>query len=176
MAFIFDATDGGPLANSYASVQFADDYFAAELYAAEWLALSNSVSGDLVKKQAALVKATRRLEKESWKGFRSSYSGQRLKHPRGWLIDDDGYWMTSQAVIEPIKHATCVLALFYLQNDPSQFVDYGLQQFDSLSIAGAIDLKMRGNAPTTDPLPDEVMNLVYRWLNSGPGQVRLSRA
>jgi hypothetical protein len=175
MAFSFDATPGGAVSNSLCTVEFADDYFGGALHAAEWLALSNSAPADLLKKQQALVAATRRLERFEYEGRRAT-EGQRLKHPRAGL-ELDGAALTHADVVEQVKAANCELALHYLRNDPAAAVEEGLRQFKHLRVAGAIEMEMRDQLPSTDAVPDVVLNLIAPWLAAAAsGGVRLLRA
>lgn len=175
MAFTFDATEGGPNANSYVTVAFADDYFGGELYAAEWTALGGS-GADLLKKQQALVAATRRLERCFWQGHRSGYTAQALQHPRYGLEDRDGFYYLGTAIIPDVKQACCRLALYYLQQNTGQLATEGLRQFSKLRIANVIDMEMRDSLPDRDDLPTDILNLIYPYMASGPGLVRLVRA
>ncbi len=175
MAFVFDATLGGATANSYCTVEFADDYLAGELYADEWTVLNNSVAADLLKKKQALVKATRRLERYEYKGHRSAYTGQRLKHPRYGLTTPEGFYYSANSIIEQMKMATAELALYYLKQDPTAVVDESLRQFTHLRIAGAVELEMRDQLPSDDRIPERVVNIFYEYILSGPGMTRLVR-
>ena len=175
MAFTFDATAGGATANSLCTVEFADDHLGGELYAAEWAALSNGVPAELLQKQQALVKATRRLERYEYAGGRVTET-QRLKHPRYGLMTDDGFALSSTEVIEQFRMACAELALHYLRQNPADVVDEGLRQFKRLKIAGAIELETRDQLPSTDDVPAHVLNLIRPWLSVGPASIRLLRA
>jgi hypothetical protein len=175
MAFLFDATEGGTTSNSYCTVEFADDYFGGELYAAEWNALVNTNPPDLLKKEQALCKATRRLERLQWVSL-PTHVTQALKHPRFWLEDDHGYFYPQENVIPPVKFACCELALFYLRQDPTLVVDQALRQFKSLHVANVLEFEMREQLPNEDDLPPRVLNFIAPWLTAGPGGVRIVRA
>lgn len=170
MAFVFDPTEGGATANSYASVEYADDFLGGELYASAW---DDADSGE---KQRSLVKATRRLERMFWKGFRTAYTGQALQHPRNGLEDRDGFFYNAHTIIPDVKHATCLLALYYLAQDPAELTDESLRQFKHLRVAGALELEMRDQLPDRDDVPSEVVNLIWPYLTSGPGATRVVRA
>jgi hypothetical protein len=173
MDFTFNATPGDPNANSYSTVEFANDHLAGELYASEWAVLGSS-GADLLQKQQALVKATRRLERFSYCG-EVPESAQRLKHPRLGLESDSGVYYSSEAVADPFREACAELALHYLRNDPSKLVEDGLRQFKHLRIAGAIELEMRDVLPDTEDVPAHVLSLIEPWLSETPGAVRLIR-
>ena len=176
MAFSFDATAGGATANSLCSVSEADDHLGGELYATEWAALDNDVPADLLTKQQALVKATRRLERFEFAGNPTYAGTQRLKHPRYGLSRDGGAYFDSTEVAEPFVAACAELALYYLRQNPSEVVDPALTPFKYLRIAGAVELEMRDRLPDEDEVPANVFNLIRPWLAVQPGGVRLLRA
>src|SRR5574337_360333 len=103
---MFRVEDGTGLADatSYVSVPTADDYFA-DSGTADWL------DSDLIDKEAALVKATRALDRmfaSRLEGYRAS-SGQALCFPRRGIFDDLGAEVVGVPVA--VKHATYELAL-----------------------------------------------------------------
>jgi hypothetical protein len=161
MPFTFDATVGGATANSLTTVEFADEYFGASVYAAQWPA--TSAGADLVTKQQALATATRELDRLNWQGQRTNWNVQRLQWPRVGLEDRDGNYLASDSIPREIQEATCELALYYLQIDPDTVVDESLKQFKRLKIANVIDLEMRDGLPAESEMPARVIELISRW-------------
>lgn len=121
MAFTFDATVGGASANSYVSVSEADDFFAAHLEGSLWPTA-------LQQKQAALVMATNRIDRESFGGQRTFQNVQRLNWPRTWIVDRDVrhdpslidaysgfYYRDPNTIPNELKQATFEMALYYIK-------------------------------------------------------------
>jgi hypothetical protein len=178
MAFVFDATPKSPTATSLTTVQFADDYFGGELYASEWNTLNNATPADLLTKQQALVKATRRLDRLEYYGVPSD-PNQALRHPRLGIEKPDAVaysYYSADTVIQRVQEACCELALFYLRNDPSQTVDEGLRQFKRVQVTNAVEVEMRDGLPDPDALPAHVGAMLYPFISGGGGVTRLVRA
>lgn len=173
MAFVFDATTGGAAANSFATVEFADDYLGGSLYATDWPA--TSAGADLLTKQKALVTATRELNSRVWQGYKSDFDTQRLEFPRVGLYDRDGNSIDSTTIPEWLKEATCELALHRLQTDPDDIVAEELKQFKRLKIANVLDMEMRDGLPAEGDWPARVIELVTRYLQTAGG-TRVIRA
>lgn len=173
MAFTFDATVGGPAANSYITVNYADDYFDGSVYKDGWP--STSFGADLETKQQALVSATRMLERLNWDGLKTT-TAQALQWPRVNLTDRDGNGLASDAIPQEIADATCELALSILALDPTSVVDDSLKQFKRLKIGSVLDMEMRDGLPRVGELPQQVLDLVSYLLLYGGGTTRVYRA
>lgn len=92
-------------ANSFASVSFADAYFAARGGAA-WALLATGV------KEANLIKATDYVEatySQNWKGSKGS-AEQALSWPRRYVVID-GFDVASNHIPPVLMNAVCELAL-----------------------------------------------------------------
>lgn len=107
-----DATAGGAASNSYCTAAEGDAYHAAHLYASTW------TEAVLLKKEAALIWATRLLDEQvAWKGYPSSTT-QALRWPRSWVEYRDGQvWIDNSQVPPWLKNATAELARHLLAND-----------------------------------------------------------
>lgn len=172
MPFTFDSAVGSTTANSFVSVEFADEYIGGKLYATDWPA--TSAGADLLKKQQALVDATRVLNALQYQGTKTATT-QRLKHPRYDLPDDNEWYFSSTEIALPLMEATCELALSFLQTDPASVVDESLKQFKSLSLPGGLRLDLRDDLPSESELPAHVRKLVSPLLAIADNSIRLLR-
>ncbi|HET8777975.1 MAG TPA: DnaT-like ssDNA-binding protein [Candidatus Limnocylindria bacterium] len=169
MAFVFDATVGGPAANSYVAVADADDYFGGRLNASAWTAASATT------KQQALATATSRLEQLTFVGSRVT-TAQRLAWPRYGAESVDGDLYASDAIPRPVFEATCELALDLLNaGTTDRLAPTGLEPFSALSV-GAVSLSLRDDAPQAGELPPQVQRLLAPLLDTASGATRLVRA
>lgn len=173
MAFVFDATCGGPTANSYVSVGYADEYVEGSAHAQSWP--TTSFGADLETKQKALVSATRILERQQWNGTKATLT-QRLQLPRIGLVDRDGLLLASDQIPRDAAEATCELALTLAAGDPGSLVDETLLQFKRLKIGSVIDLEMRDGVPNENDLPQTVLDLISHLLLLSGGTTRVVRA
>lgn len=105
---MFDATPGGAQANSYVSEEAADAFFAGRLTpgATQWTAY------EAEDRQKALMQATSDLNRVRFKGRRIT-TEQRLEFPRS------GQREAFPEVPQDIQDATCLQAIFLLQNQPT---------------------------------------------------------
>ena len=114
----FDATLGGPAANSYVDLVYANDFFTLSPYAAQWAAFSDDA------KNIALVQACAALETVSYAGTRCSPStddanlAQALAWPRSGA-SCDGIQSSCAAIPKAIKDSQCLLALNLATNPDS---------------------------------------------------------
>ena len=103
MAFLVEDGTGLPLANSFASVDEADDYYF-DRGDTTW------TDADTLVKEAKLLQATQYLEATyRWKGGAAT-AGQGLAWPRNGVSDEDGYSIASNIVPSEVKDATIILA------------------------------------------------------------------
>lgn len=160
-----DTTIGGAAANSYVTLQDAENYLDAKLNSAAW---TNAGADD---KTRALLMAANRLQVENWLGNRVA-SAQRLAWPRIGVQKVDpvgagigygyhvgfGYGIgevyNSDEIPQPIKDAQCELALAYLEG----FDDRQEDAIDSFSTDG-VSVKFRSQRPSGG-LPAIVQQLI----------------
>ncbi len=103
---------GLPTANSFLSVADADDILALNIHSS-WATQENTT------KELLLMWATRLLcERATWYGTRVSDTSA-LPFPRSDLQDPDGVYYPDDAVPDPVKTATAMLADHLLANDPT---------------------------------------------------------
>lgn len=106
MTLIVEDGTGVSNANSYSSLEYADEYFASTGNSA-W-------AGGATQKEQALILATRYIEVRDYKGLRQ-YTTQRLKFPRKHVYVDG----VLQDGIVPygVKDACCEYAVKALTED-----------------------------------------------------------
>lgn len=129
MAFTFTVEDGTVVANanSYVSVEAADDILAVEAYGADaaWQAL------DPAEKEHRLVAATIWLDDRArWKGALVSKT-QALGWPRAHVKDKNGNDVSQVVVPVEVSRAVALLANEFLIKDdsPESFAIPGLRRF-----------------------------------------------
>src|SRR5690606_31374425 len=121
------ATPGAPDANSYVTLEEADEYVAglAGPSARAWEQL------DTDAKRRALLTATRRLDQEDYAGRKAS-NAQALKWPRVGVRDEDGRVYPSDVVPEVVKNAQVELALGYGDGSSDPFGAGDLDAFSAV--------------------------------------------
>jgi hypothetical protein len=103
------ATAGASNANSYTTVDFADLYLTGERLGGDaWQSVSPS------QKEAALISATRELERESWKGERATTT-QALDFPRSGIYNDNAVEYSDSTVPDDVQRACAELAFIRQQ-------------------------------------------------------------
>lgn len=115
MAFTFTVEDGTGLtgANSYVSVEEAEDYFAIDPNATAFLDLDDTNT------EAYLAWASRLLDqKTKWRGSKTVETSG-LRWPRVYVIDKDGNTIGRNVVPKAVKDATCELARFLMDYNPA---------------------------------------------------------
>lgn len=164
--FTFDSTVGGANANSYVSVAEADDFFAAHLDSSFW-------SIPAAKKQAALVQATNRIDREQFGGQLTDRNTQRLQFPRSYICVRDAnvdatfndafnsFYFRSPTIIPlELKQATCEMALYLLKRQAGEFSidDNDLETLTNYKV-GPLDLAIKDGVKA-DRLPTSVQQLL----------------
>lgn len=155
MAFMFvvEIGDADPDANSYCTVEFADDYISTNAFvSSDWLALED------VAKQKYLVRASKYLDRiVKWNGERvDDESG--LRWPRSGVFDADNFEIPESVIPEVLQEAVAELASqFASGEDWTQPQDgRGIKevQVDVLDIT--YDTAVSGRAT----LPDLIMQML----------------
>lgn len=161
-----DPTIGGPGANTYLTIQDADQLADARPGADDWADASTAV------KTRALIQAAYRLNDIEWTGRRAT-EAQALAWPRVGVRDRDGYAVPPDAVPDVVKRAQFELALTMLDGVP--LADTGLEGFESVQV-GPIGVTPR-HTQRAGALP-EIVARAIRPLVAGGGTatIRLVRA
>jgi len=155
MPVVLDATPGGPNANSFATVEWADAYFSGRLYGEFW----DDV--ELDTKNRALITATRliveAMNRIGWQGHLVS-SSQRLPVPRTGMVTAEGYVIV--AFPDSLANATAEYAgrLIEAERLPDAASDTeGMKSFE----AGPVAVEwFEGGAPPSTDLPDAIMAMI----------------
>jgi hypothetical protein len=166
MTVTFDATAGGASANSYISVEDADDLMARRLHETNWTGATSAT------KKASLMWATRILDRYNWKGTKTS-STQALRHPRTYILDLDGNELSGTTIAFFLEEATVELALFLIEDDRT--ADPDGMGFKRLKV-GSLELEP-DTVRAPNVLPKSVIDLINPYLISpvNSSVMRLSR-
>jgi hypothetical protein len=151
--------------NSYLSAADADAIIAERVNSDAWDDLVGTA-----EKEKALISATRRIDQQQFKGYKSS-STQSLKWPRYDVCDEDGIPFPTDEIPDLIKQATAELA-FVLISNPDLLDDTGLEYFDSISTG---DTSITPKARQAGQLPAHVQRYLRGLTKGGPGFTRLVR-
>lgn len=132
------ASAGATNANSFVTTAQAQTYFDERLSATEW---DGSGAAD---QDRALIMATIRINQESFVGVKV-VTTQALQWPRNYGYDEDGNLYVNTEIPEPIRNATCEMALALLK-DPTILADSGLEGFIEVGVgSGAVKAIPRGS-------------------------------
>lgn len=136
MAFTFDSTPSGLSANSYASLEQADDYFSSRFRGDSWFEFTD------VQKQQLLVSSTRDIDTALFSGYKTIRT-QPLEWPRTGLYDREGNAITG--IPTKLIEAVCELAVWKYSEEDRMLSDIDLQQVESFK-AGPLDIKVKASA------------------------------
>lgn len=145
------ATPGAPDANSYVTLEEANAYHQARLHNDEWQ------SADDAQKEAAILWATRLLDREMWAGRRTNEL-QGLRWPRTGIYDQDDYWIKQDVVPTFLKNATAELAFLLLQSDRS--AESGTEGFNRIKV-GPIELDINNTDRVKTVSPEVYTQIAY---------------
>ena len=129
MAFTFIVEDGSVVtgANSYVSVEEADDYLVANIHvSATWSALSTD------EKQYLLVWGTRYLDQRAvWNGYKTDETSP-LRWPRTGVYDRDKVLIGINEIPQQLKEGVIEMARYLISDDRS--VERGQDGLESLKV------------------------------------------
>lgn len=153
MLVVEDGTGRGD-ANSYVSIEAADQTVWGSRYAQGWFRLDAEAKGRW------LVEATRTLDRVCrWEGYRVRM-GQALGWPRVGVMDwIDGWPVPENVVPEPVKVATALLAA---QGASGDWVP-GARRVRSVSV-GATSVSYDAGPDTPGGVPEDVAAYVMRYV------------
>lgn len=155
-----DPTVGGADSNSYATRTGADAYFADRLYATAWTG-----EADNAVKDAALITATRLIDRRVCFVGLSVSSTQSLRFPITGLLTRNGYVIPDDELPIDLVHATMELALYLLNansdvSQPNAVAEQGLIKVK----AGPIELGFRTDIESVS-VPSSVLSMFpASWL------------
>ena len=110
--FVVETGVGDPDANSYVSVEFADDYIATNSFASpQWDLLDED------EKEKMLVRSSKIIDRRvKWQGDRvDGESG--LRWPRAGVFDEDGFIIPDDVIPDLLKEAVCEFATYLMTTD-----------------------------------------------------------
>jgi hypothetical protein len=134
MTFALDADPTSATMNSYASLEFATDYFACSFKGTAWPTLAPELQA------GALVQATNLLETFTYGGLKTSRT-QPLLWPRQGLYDNEGNSIVHLTVPVKVQQATCELAFWIYSEGDRVLDDTTLQQLQNFD-AGPVKFQM----------------------------------
>lgn len=110
--FVVETGTGDPDANSYTTVEFADDYIATNAFAsATWLAL------DTDEKEKLLVRVSKYLDRiVKWNGEKV-HEESGLRWPREGVYDADGFEIPDDIIPIVLQEAVAELATHFMTDD-----------------------------------------------------------
>lgn len=156
-----------PGANSYCTLEFANDYHRQNrLHNTAWSAATSD------SQCAALVWATSLLNGQQWKGQSTLGPGSLLRFPRAGLTDRDGVQLPPDAIPLFIQNATAELARFLLVKDVTE------QQRATQSIKiGTLDIKFADETIQPGEFPASVLRFIEPYIKglNEIGMMRLTR-
>lgn len=151
--FVVETGDADPNANSYTSLEFADDYISTNAFvSAQWESLTDD------EKEKYLVRASKYLDRlVKWNGTRvDDESG--LRWPRSGVYDSDGFEIPDDQIPAVLQEAVCELAsLLAAGTDWTQPQDgRGIKEIK----VDVIDLKYDSNEAARATLPDYILTML----------------
>jgi hypothetical protein len=170
MAITFNTTVGDPAANSYATVDEADDYLTlARLHVdANWTGLTEK------QKQAALMWAAREIDLLEFVGSLVDKT-QALQWPRTGAYAHDGRLVGEDEIPAAVKNAQAELAYFLAQADPAG-IPAG-EEFERVKV-GPIEIDFKdqpGEGEILEQAPPDVRAMLKRYLNARGIRIPLVR-
>lgn len=130
--FVVETGEGDSDANSYATVEYADDYVEANIHQSEaWLDLEEE------EKQRLLVRSSKTLDvRFKWDGQRVDQDSG-LRWPRSGVFDEDGFLIRDDVIPRILQDATVEFAVYLMQDDwtaPRGNDEFSALQVDVISI------------------------------------------
>lgn len=165
-----NAQPGDPAANSYCTVDEADQYAADNPWASAWA----SYTAD--QKTQALLLATELIDERFVFIGRSTSVHQKLAWPRWGTRFVTGYIIPSNVIPDALKKATAEYARQLLVSNRTADNDVETQGIKMIGV-GSTQVVFTGNT-VAKPVPDAVTSKLAAWgtLRIGRGSVSLIRA
>lgn len=186
MAVTIVATAGSATANSYITLDEADDYVEAMVSSTD---VSKWSTGTDDTRNRALAAATQRLDRERFLGARATDT-QALQWPRTGVRKPDTYvntyatgfpfrisddYFTDEEIPDQIKRAQIELAV-YLHNNEEGISLSGLNDYKRVKI-GSIDITPdKAGAVGADHVPPMFERYMTGLRISGPGNIAIKRS
>lgn len=149
--FVVETGEGNPDANSYASVEFADDYVVMNPFAsAQWALLDREEKEHLLARASLII--DRRVK---WAGERV-HRDSGLRWPRAGVLDEDGFLIPDDEIPDALIEATVEFATYLMSEDWTQ--SSGTSGFKEIKV-DVIELVI-DETKTRSALPDTVMAML----------------
>lgn len=155
--FVVETGVGDPDANSYASVEFADDYIEMNAFASvQWQLL------DIAEKERLLARASFIIDKRvKWAGERVDRDSG-LRWPRAGVFDEDGFIIPDDELPEIIAEAVCEFATYLMTTDWTTDQQTSSGALTKIKV-DVIELEMdagSSSSSTRAVLPDTIMAML----------------
>ena len=186
MAVTIDATVGGASANSYITLDDANDLVDAMVSSTD---VAKWATGNTDSRNRALATAAQRLDRERFLGARATDT-QALQWPRDGVRKPDTYtpvysfgfafrsvvdYYTTTEIPDQVKRAQVELAV-YLHNNVDGLGLSGLEDFQNLQV-GSINITPNFfGAVGADRIPPIVERYLTGLRISGPGNIAIKRS
>jgi hypothetical protein len=159
-----NAIPGDPEANSFLTLERAEELALEHPFASAW----NAIATD-AQKEALLILASRTLNYRTCFLGTATNEGQALKFPRTGLLDGNGYALDTDIIPLEIELATFELALSLAASNVTLESDIAILGLTRVK-AGPIDLGFK-NDITMRSIPEHVrLLLVPSWICPEPKQ------
>jgi hypothetical protein len=155
-------TAGSATADSYCSLTDAETYIGSLYYASDWTGKSDA------NKEKVLKQATRLLDTLWWQGTKAE-STQALEWPRAYIVDRNGYAVSSTTIPTWLANATAEFALRLLAADRAG--DQGHLVPDSAKLGPLEVGRMQRRT-----IPASVWDLITPYVLSDPTSCQVIRA
>jgi len=152
------ATPGASNANTYATLNEAEDYIETRLHTDNW---DDATDND---REAGLLMATALLDRLcNWDGDKASDT-QALRWPRSFIYTPDGNTVDSATIPQFLKDATAEFALHLLGSDLTETISRDLEGFKQIEV-GSLNLVLdtEGGAYKKAIMPDSVWIIVRSY-------------
>ena len=131
--FVVETGEADPDANSYAALQFADDYVDTNSYASsEWLALDDDAKEKLLVRSSKIIDV-----RFKWNGQRVDQDSG-LRWPRAGCFDEDGFQIADNVIPRILQEAVVEFATYLMNDDWSAPRD--ADQFKEIKV-DVLDIK-----------------------------------
>lgn len=144
MALIVEDGSIVPGAESYASVAYADAYWAAHGAPSQW---SGATTG---AKESALRYGTMDVDLKGWSGDIVNVLNQALQLPRSGLLDSRGREYLSNEIPEQVKQSVCERALDHIRgNSVNKVETSGIESVKT----GSVEVVFAGGGGVSKSVP-----------------------
>lgn len=167
VTLVLETGAGVPGANSYVSLEYADEYFTTHpFYSDAWQSIFDSE-----RRKALLIAGSRQLDVQFlWRGTQVTTT-QGLQWPRYGAYDDYGTYISQNVIPERLMQAACEMAYYLTKGDVGQNTQ-AAQGLDRLKI-DVIELEFSGN--TSQPVVSNAIISLLRGLGDFASGIRVRR-